>query len=282
MGMRIGSVRCVSAGGFHKMAYAEWGSPSAGRTVVCVHGLTRTGRDFDRFAGALEDRFRVVCPDVVGRGISDRLRDPSGYGFPQYVNDLTVLMARIDAETVDWVGTSMGGLIGMTMAAADGSPVRRLVLNDVGPLVSKQGLERIRSYLETDWTFETAEGAEAHVRAVYAPFGSLSDDEWRHIVDHTVRCDEDGVWRMIFDPAIVEPMRQEPVEDVDLWPIYDRITCPVLLVRGAQSDIVTDAVAAEMKQRGPRADVIEFQDCGHAPTLMPAEQIAAVREWLIG
>ncbi len=280
--MRIGNVRCVSAGGFHRMAYAEWGAPSAGRTVVCVHGLTRTGRDFDRFAGALEDRFRVVCPDVVGRGASERLRDPNGYGFTQYVNDMTVLLGRIGADRVDWVGTSMGGLIGMIMAAADGSPIDRLVLNDVGPLVSKQGLERIRAYLETDWAFDTAAAAEAHIRAVYAPFGPLSDDEWRHIFEHSVRHDEDGIWRMAFDPGIVEPMKQEPVDDVDLWPLYDKIACPVLLVRGAQSDIVTSEVAAEMRQRGPRADVIEFPECGHAPTLMPAEQIAAVREWLIG
>jgi len=280
--MRIDSVRCVSAGGFHNLAYAEWGAPSAGRTVFCVHGLTRTGRDFDRFAGALEDRFRVVCPDVVGRGASDWLRDPGGYGFTQYVNDMTVLLGRIGADRVDWVGTSMGGLIGMIMVAADNSPIERLVLNDVGPLVSKQGLERIRAYLETEWAFDTAAEAESHVRAVYAPFGTLGDDEWRHIVEHSVRRGEDGTWRMIFDPGIVEPMKQEPVEDVDLWPLYDKIACPVLLVRGAQSDIVTPEVAAEMTQRGPRADVIEFADCGHAPTLMPAEQIAAVREWLIG
>ncbi len=282
MGMRASSVRCVSTSGFHRMAYVEWGAPSAGRTVVCVHGLTRTGRDFDRFAGALESRCRVVCPDIVGRGASDWLRDPAGYGFPQYVNDMTVLLGRLGVDKVDWVGTSMGGLIGMLMAAGEDSPIERLVLNDVGPLVSKDGLARIRAYLERQWAFATAEEAEAHIRTVYAPFGQLGDDEWRHIVDHSVRRSDDGRWRMAYDPAIVQPMLDAPDEDVDLWPVFDRIGCPVLLLRGATSDVLSREVATEMTKRGPRAELVEFSDCGHAPTLMPAEQIAVVREWLIG
>lgn len=282
MGMRSDSVRCVSQAGFHRMAYTEWGATSARRTVVCVHGLTRNGRDFDRLAGALEDRCRIVCPDIVGRGASERLRDPKAYELPQYVNDLTVLLARLAVDGVDWVGTSMGGLIGMLMAAAEGSPVERLVLNDVGPLVSRAGLERIRTYLERDWSFASAAEAEEHIRAVYAPFGDLTEEEWRHIVEHSLTRDGDGVWRMSYDPAIVEPMKQQADEDVDLWPVYDRITCPVLLIRGVHSDIVTPEVAAEMQERGPRAQVIEIQDCGHAPTLMPADQIASVREWLFG
>ena len=143
-------------------------------------------------------------------------------------------------------------------------------------------MARIRAYLESDWTFPSQGEAEAHIRTVYAPFGVLGDDEWRHIVDHSVAREDDGTWRMRFDPAIVEPMKQEPVEDVDLWPVYDRIACPVLVLRGATSDVLTREVAEEMTERGPRAELVEFADCGHAPTLMPAEQIAVVRKWLIG
>ncbi len=170
------------------MAYAEWGAAEAARVVLCVHGLTRSGRDFDRLAAALAaSGCRVVCPDVVGRGSSDWLEDPAGYAYPQYLADMTALIARLDVEAVDWVGTSMGGLIGMMLAAQPGTPIRRLVINDIGPFIPKAALARIGDYLGQDQSFADLEAAEAHLRTVHAPFGPLTDAQWEHLTLHSVR-----------------------------------------------------------------------------------------------
>ncbi len=289
---RPGVVRCLSPGGFHTMAYREWGAPDAARVVICVHGLTRTGRDFDSLAAALaEAGCRVVCPDVVGRGDSGWLADPAGYGFPQYLADMTVLLARLEAETVDWVGTSMGGLIGMMMAAQPGTPragtpVRRLVLNDVGPFLPKAALARIAGYVGHDPRFADLAAAEAYVRDVHAGFGALADHEWRHLAETSVVAaegegEEDGALRLRYDPGIGAGFRARPVEDVDLWAVWDRIVAPSLVLRGANSGLLLPETAAEMTRRGPRAELVEIADCGHAPALMEPGQIALVRDWLI-
>ena len=287
---RPGAVRCLSPGGFHPMAYREWGAPDAARVVICVHGLTRNGRDFDALAAALaEAGCRVVCPDVVGRGDSGWLADPAGYGFPQYLADMTVLLARLGVEAVDWVGTSMGGLIGMMMAAQPGTPLRRLVLNDVGPFLPKAALERIAGYVGHDPRFADLAAAEAYVRDVHAGFGALADHQWRHLAETSVvtaeaegEGGEDGALRLRCDPGIAAGFRARPAEDVDLWAVWDRITVPSLVLRGADSGLLLPETAAEMTRRGPRAERVEIAGCGHAPALMEAGQIALVRDWLLG
>lgn len=274
------SVQCASPRGLHRIAYLEWGDPRNRDVLVCVHGLTRTARDFDELARALCSQFRVVCPDVAGRGDSDRLPDAMGYGVPQYVADMVTLIARLDVEAVSWVGTSMGGLIGMALAAQAGSPVKRLVLNDVGPLITRESLERIASYVGKAPTFASVDEAERYIRAISAPFGQHSDAQWRFLTETWLRRNDDGTWRAHYDPRIAEP-RLVPDKDFDLWSLYDAMRCPTLLLRGELSDLLTRDTAGEMARRGPRAKVVEIRGVGHAPTLMHPEQIALVREFLL-
>jgi len=275
-------VRCISPGGLHRMAYTEWGERDNPNVLVCVHGLTRNGRDFDDLARALATDYRVICPDVVGRGRSDWLRVPSGYGFPQYVADMMVLLARLDVESVHWFGTSMGGLIGMFIASQEDSPITRLILNDVGPVISAESLKRIGDYVGRAPSFDTYEDAEKYIRLVSAPFGSLSDAQWRHLTESSLRHAADGRLEMRYDPGIGEPFRQGFVfQDVDLWPIYDRIRCPTLVVRGADSDLLTPETLQAMAMRGPRPQTVEIPDVGHAPMFLEAAQVGIVRDFLL-
>ncbi len=281
---REGRVQCLSTSGLHHMAYVEWGDPANPDVVVCVHGLTRCSRDFDDLARALADRYRVVCPDVVGRGKSGQLLDKRLYGIPQYVSDMVTLLARLNVEKVHWVGTSMGGLIGMGLAAQAGSPVKSLVLNDVGPVVTAASMARIGDYLGRAPRFDRFEMAEAFVRIIAAPFGPLTDAQWRHLTVHTVREAADGKFEFSYDPGIAEPFRELAAagggKDMELWPVYDAITCPTLLLRGAKSDLLTPETALAMTQRGPRAELVEFSGIGHAPVLMEPDQIVPIRNFL--
>jgi len=275
----------LSPAGFHRLSYTEWGDPRSQHVVVCVHGLARNARDFDVLAQALERHCRVLCPDVVGRGQSDWLARKEDYGFPQYLADMVTLLARatehLPAEgRIDWVGTSMGGLIGIALAAQPRHPIRRLVLNDVGPFVPKAALERIARYLGKAPRFATLEEAERYVRVVSAPFGPLTDSQWRHLTEHNIRREADGRWVMSYDPAIAATFAA-PLADIDLWPLWDRIDCPVLALRGMLSDLLLPGTAQEMTRRGPRAKLMEFAGIGHAPTLMAADQVEAVCRFLL-
>jgi pimeloyl-ACP methyl ester carboxylesterase len=274
------SVLCASPAGLHRIAYREWGDPRNRDVLVCVHGLTRSGQDFDELARALRARFRVVCPDVAGRGDSDRLADAKLYVWAQYVADMVTLIARLDVETVNWLGTSMGGFIGMALAAQNGTPVRKLILNDAGPVIGKASLERIRAYVGAAPMFPTIEDAEKYIRTISAPFGPHSDAQWRFLTETWVRKNEDGNWRPHYDPRIVEPFPAGD-KDVDVWAVYDAVRCPTLLIRGEHSDVVSRQTVAEMTRRGPKAKVVEIRGVGHAPTLLHAEQSAIVRDFLL-
>lgn len=281
-GMRNRSVQCMSAHGLHRMAYVEWGDADNPRVLICVHGLTRNCRDFDFLARALAREYRVVCPDVVGRGRSDWLKVSDGYGLPTYANDMMTLIARLDVDKVHWLGTSMGGLIGMTLASQENSPIERLVLNDVGPLITGESLKRIGEYVGKAPRFPTLDDAEKYIRLVAAPFGPLSDPQWHHLTVHATRETAEGEIEMAYDPAIAEPFRKAFVfADVDLWPIYDAIHCPTLVMRGAESDLLLHETAAEMAERGPKARLAEIPGVGHAPMLMDEAQIGIVREFLL-
>lgn len=263
------------------MSYLEWGDARNRDVVVCVHGLTRNARDFDELARALCGRFRVVCPDVAGRGDSDRLADPMRYDVPQYVADMVTLVARLDVEAVSWVGTSMGGLIGMALAALPGSPIQRLVLNEAGPVISLASLQRIGSYVGNTPAFATIEQAEAYVRMICAPFGPHSDAQWRQLTEAWMKKEEGG-WRPNYDPGIAEAFRATmPDKDLELWPLYDAVRCPTLVLRGELSDLLSAQTADGMARRGPKAKILEVKGVGHAPSLMHTDQIALVRDFLM-
>lgn len=283
-------VNCLDATGLHRMAYWEWAGPSAEAPVlVCVHGLSRQGRDFDALARALSDRYRVICPDVVGRGHSDWLRQPAGYQVPAYVSDMVALLARLDVAQVDWVGTSMGGLIGLGLAALprpDGvvSPIRRLVLNDVGPAIRFEALQRIGTYLGKAPRFASVAEGAAYLRTISEGFGPHSDDEWLALSAPLFR--QDGAeWRLHYDPAIALPFAAVTPElvaagEAALWAAYEQLRCPTLLIRGAESDLLTAETARAMTTRGPHARLVELPGVGHAPTLIHDDQVSIVREFL--
>ena len=286
-------LNCLDARGLHRMAYWAWGDPANPRVLVCVHGLTRQGRDFDTLARDLCGEYRVICPDVAGRGRSDRLPDAMGYGIPTYVADMVALVARLGVPQVDWVGTSMGGLIGLGLAAlptAAGSPglVRKLVLNDVGPTIEPSSLQRIGSYLGRPALWATVDEAADALRAVSLGFGPHTREEWLALTrPQLVQHDSGNGYKSHYDPAIAVPFKAATPEmaamgEALLWQSYDRLTCPTLLLRGAESDLLSPATAQAMTQRGPRARLVAFAGVGHAPTLVAADQRAAIRQFLLG
>jgi pimeloyl-ACP methyl ester carboxylesterase len=276
------SVQCASPKGLHRIAYLEWGDPRNRDVLVCVHGMTRSARDFDELARSLCGHFRVACPDLAGRGDSDRLADPLLYVVPQYLSDMVTLIARLDAESVRWVGTSLGGIVGMALAAQPGTPVKKLVLNDAGPVIAKPALERIASYLGKPLGFVSLEAAERYIREIAAPFGAHSEAQWRFLTETWLRRNDDGSWRPHYDVRVAEAFRASmPKGDLELWALYDAVRCPTLVLRGADSDLLSRGTAAEMARRGPHARVVEIAGVGHAPTLLHPDQIGIVRDFLL-
>lgn len=291
----------LSSSGFHRVHYTDWGDPTNERVVICVHGLSRNCRDFDFLAAELAADFRVVCADIAGRGRSDWLANKDDYAYPQYMADLNALIARLTEPAVPvgilgllsrllrnqhrdrkiyWVGTSMGGLLGMLLAAMPGSPIARLVVNDVGPLIPRASLQRIAEYLGQDPRFKTYAELESYVRLISAPFGPLTDTQWRHLTETGARQHDDGTWGMCYDPQIAVPFRKGPLVDVDLWKYWDAIRCETLLLRGSESDLLLKQTAEEMQARGPRPRMVEFPGVGHAPMLMAGDQIRVVADFL--
>ncbi len=286
-------VSCPDASGAHRMAYWQWGDADAAHTIVCVHGLTRQGRDFDVLAQALLARatspLRVVCPDVVGRGMSDWLQDPQAYGIPSYSADMLSLLAQLKPQTLDWVGTSMGGLIGMAVCAhakAVGAEVRRLVLNDVGPVLEWQSLLRIGAYLGKQMHFDSEQQAADALWNIASSFGPHTPAQWLALSRHMLKPDPQGGVRLHYDPAIAMPFQgvtqEQTVQgEAALWGLYDAITAQTLLLRGAESDLLSELTAQQMTQRGPKARLVEFAGVGHAPTLVADDQTAVVASFLL-
>ncbi|CAG0967000.1 2-(acetamidomethylene)succinate hydrolase [Burkholderiales bacterium] len=281
-GSRIRHVSCLAGGQLHRVAYREWGDPANPRAVVCAHALTRNSRDFGPLARALSSRWRVVAPDMPGRGASDRLRDPMLYQVPTYVADAVTLIARLDVEELCWVGISLGGLMGMGLAAMDRTPIRRLVISDAGPVIARAALERIAGYVGVSSVFPTRAAAFATIRAVSEPFGPHDAAQWNFLVDNVLVRRDDGSYALHYDPAIGVPFRAALAApgDVDLWGTWDAIRAPTLVLRGGDSDLLGAATAAEMTRRGPRADLVTLPGVGHAPTLVPDAQIEIVRAFL--
>jgi pimeloyl-ACP methyl ester carboxylesterase len=281
-GPRFGEVASFSTKGYHRIAYTEWGAPDAARVAVCVHGLTRQGRDFDPLALALAQRgYRVLCPDLAGRGRSQWLADPADYDLPQYTRDMVVLLARAGGQEVDWVGSSLGGLIGIQLASQPKTPIRRMVINDVGPFLPSQALSRLGRYLwSMPKSFANFHAAEAYFREILAPYGVLGDSEWYHLTAHSIRRGEDGRFRLLIDPGVGRAIRPAMAYSMSMWRQWDALRCPVLILRGQYSDMLTADISKQMLARGPASRLIEFPDCGHAPALLNLRQIAPVVQWL--
>jgi pimeloyl-ACP methyl ester carboxylesterase len=273
---RPGEVRYLLNGAFYRMAYVECGNPAA-PAVVCVHGLTRTGRDFDVLAEALSDRFRVICPDLPGRGASDWLPDGALYNPVSYVQALSHLLAAIQTPVM-WVGTSLGGICGMAIAAAPGQPIVRMVLNDIGPHIPAAALARIRDYISDAPEFADLAELEMHLRRVHAPFGRLTDAQWAHLARTSARTLANGRLALHYDPAIAAPIRATLPVDADMWAWWEKIAIPVLALRGVDSDLLLPDTLERMRKSG--AAVLEVPDCGHAPALMDEPTIAAIRRFL--
>lgn len=289
-------VLCPDPSGGHRMAYWQWGNARATHVVLCVHGLSRQGRDFDVLAQALCARaggtLRVVCPDVVGRGQSDWLQDPSGYQIPTYVADMLALLGQLKPSTLDWVGTSMGGLIGMVVSGQPElplpAPVRRLVLNDVGPSIEWQALQRIGEYLGKSGQFSSVQQAADALWVAATEFGPHTPAQWLALSRHMVKPvgDTAGNFRLHYDPDIALPFRAMTPESAAqgealLWQLYDNITAATLLTRGAQSDLLSRETAQAMTRRGPRARLVEFEGVGHAPTFITDQQVQTVVSFLL-
>lgn len=272
------SLKSLSLHGFHRVVSHEWGDPANPRVVICVHGLTRTGRDFDVLGEALARTHRVLAVDMPGRGRSEWLNVKTDYVYPTYLTTLTALIAASGAESVDWVGTSMGGLLGIVMAAQPGTPIARLVVNDVGPTVEPAALARIGSYLGTDPTFASEAELIAYVRAI-SPFGPHDDAQWDHLARTTMSRRPDGRFGFVYDPGIAVPFRNGAASP-DLWPLWDAVTCPTLVLRGAESDLLSATTARAMTQRGPKARLVELAGVGHAPTLLIRNQVETIVDFL--
>lgn len=291
-------VNCPDASGGHRMAYWGWGDPQAPRLVVCVHGLSRQGRDFDVLAQALVQRSdgstRIVCPDVAGRGRSDWLKDPQGYVLPTYVGDMLALLTQLHKEApiqdLSWFGTSMGGLIGMGVAGTPKLPlpvrIKRLVLNDVGPVSQWEAIRRIGAYIGQAGRFATLQQAADAMWAISSSFGPHTPAQWLALSEPMLKPHPEGGFMLHYDPAIgvpVKAMTEQQAADgqATLWSLYDAIDARTLLMRGAQSDLLSQEAAVEMTQRGPRAQLVEFEGVGHAPTLVAAGQVHVATGFLL-
>jgi pimeloyl-ACP methyl ester carboxylesterase len=283
---RLEEVAALGPRGFTRVAYAEWGPRDADQVVLCVHGLTRNGRDFDFLARRLAMRgMRVVAPDLPGRGRSAWMANPSDYNTPLYLAAMSAVIARTGAKAVDWVGTSLGGHVGMEMAALAGAPIRRLVLNDFGARVAGAALQRIGAYLRHQRRFKSVEEVDAHLRAIHETFGNLTDAHWRHIANHSAVKTEEGDYRQHFDPGIGRAFSWPMMVDVALWDVWEKVSCPVLILRGEDSDLLHASTVRDMKKRGIAAKKnlvrsIEVRGSGHAPALMTDSQIALIEDFL--
>jgi len=267
--------------GGHKIVYSDWG-PEGAQPLICIHGLTGNGFDFDYIApGLVEDGYRVIAVDLPGRGRSDFLSDPMAYNYDQYCADLWQLLDELGVNDVDWLGVSLGGLLGIRMAGAQNSPIRRLILNDIGPEVPQEALDFIYQVIAQAYLFNSIEELELRMRATRGlSWGPITDEQWKHMAAHNNRAIPEGGYSYAYDPAIARVFESEPIGAVDLWPLWAQITCPTLVLRGGQSMLLLEKHVKKMRENGPDFDYHVFAGCGHVPSLMAPEQIAVVREWL--
>lgn len=275
------SLTCINPTGTHHISYQQWGTNTGKPPIICTHGLTRNSHDFDKLAKTLSSQAQLICPDIVGRGKSDHLPNIALYDYAQYVSDMATLIARGKHTQVDWIGTSMGGLIGMMLAASPLSPIRRLIINDVGPFLEAAALERISTYVGGAPHFNTLDDVEQYLRTIHAPFAPMSNEDWQHMAATSAEKTSNGHYQLTYDPKIGTALRASLTgEDINLWPIWEAIKCPTLVLRGQFSDLLSQATATRMTQTGPKAKQIEIAEAGHAPSLMSEDQIQIIKTWL--
>lgn len=284
-------IQGLSEEGFHNIYYRDYGASSSPQTLVCVHGLTRNSCDFHFLATALQDSRRIVAPDVVGRGKSDRFKNPQNYGYAQYLADMNALLQRLETPQVDWLGTSMGGLFGIILASLPRTPLKRLILNDIGPFVPASAIARIKMYASSEVIFDSLDQAHEILKGTYAPFGPMSPHHWDYLLSHSLVKIEEG-YTLAYDPQATGAVEgneadheksmvaEDRLGDVTFWEFWDKITCPVLVINGRDSDILPPEVIQEMSTRGPKFEHVYIEETGHAPSLMPEDQIDVVRAWL--
>ncbi|MCZ8015873.1 MAG: alpha/beta hydrolase [Limnobacter sp.] len=282
---RLHKVQWLSPQGLHRLAYREWGDPDNPHVLLCVHGLTRSSADFDAMAQVLGKDLRIVAADMPGRGASDWLPNPALYAVPVYVTACVALVARLNAQTLDWFGTSMGGLIGMGYACLPDNPIRKLILNDVGPSLNLSALQRIGEYVGKPVQFQTLADARTYIRSISQPFGPHTESQWNALTD-SVLVQKDQYWVPHYDPAIGQAFQNLSesttlMHEAALWAAYDAIKADTLVVRGEHSDLLSHATVENMRQRGPKARVVEIKGVGHAPTFVQNEQIHLVRDFLL-
>lgn len=263
--------------GFHKIAYTDWGDSP--KIIICMHGLTRNGRDFDYLAENLSNNYRIICPDLPGRGASEKFNNPRFYNQAQYAADATSLIARTNAQSIIWIGTSLGGALGMYLASLQNTPIKALVLNDIGPVISKIGISRISKYANKELIFATMDDVENYLRRAYNTSEEVTDEQWRQLAKSSVY-KLDGQYTLAYDPNAGNGLRKWWIGDIKLWSWWSKIQCPVLVLRGARSDILLPETVARMQTEGPDTTVFEIPGCGHAPMLMTRDQIDMIQNWL--
>lgn len=276
----------LNSRGYHRIAYNDWGDADA-RAIIGVPGLTGNGHDFDEIAKDLvQQGFRFIAVDLAGRGQSDFLPEPMDYNYNQYCHDLMALLAHLDlaeAASVDWLGISLGGLLGIRLAGMQGSPIARLILNDVGPEVPKNALDFIHMVISQLYSFDTLAALEERMRNTRGlTWGPVSDEQWHNMAAHNARALPDGTITYSYDPQIARIFETQPLGDADLWPYWQNITAPVQVLHGIKSVVLTADIIDRMRQnyRGQSFDLVQFSDCGHVPSLMHPTQIEVVRQWL--
>lgn len=265
----------------HHIFYKEWGDSSNPNALLCAHGLTRNSGDFDYLCRKMEDQYHIVCPDMPGRGQSDWLAKDE-YHYTVYIADAIALIARLGAKKIDWIGTSMGGLMGMILAAQPNTPIRKLVINDAGPAMSRETQISIGKYAGNDDRFNTFEEVVAYFKNLYSTWGKISDEHWINLARQSSRQLPDGIFSLAYDPAIVAPLKEnlDALQDVSVWPIYEAVQIPMLLLHGTESTILSSNLVEEMKQRNKNLEVIDFPGIGHAPSLTEESQVELIRTWL--
>ena len=270
---------------FRRIAYYQFGREDNPDKVICLHGLTRNGLDFEWLADELAEDFHVICPDMAGRGNSNWLENKSDYNYATYLSDIGVLSVALSLIQVDWIGTSMGGILGMMLAAKKPNFIKRLVLNDIGAVVSAQGLLRIAGYIGKDRDFADKTDAMAYAKSILAPFGIRSEEHWRQIFKASFVQLPDGRYAIAYDPGIGKPFIQsvnDDMADIDLSGFWNKVQCPSLVIRGELSDILSHANAKAMCESKPLAELVEWAGIGHAPSLLEPAQIELIANWLKG
>lgn len=281
--MKSNWINCVDGDYEYKMNYTQWGDLNNPNVLICVHGLTRNCRDFDYLAKVLSKDYLVICPDVVGRGKSDRLSRPENYDFPLYCWNLLILINKLNLTNINWLGTSLGGIIGMMMASWENSPIKKLILNDVGAWIAKEEIQKIADYLALENPrFSTFNEGLVYLKKVHQQFGNLTAEMWEHLAKYSLNLTVKGDYILHYDPNIALIFKQEEqIKDVNLWIFWEKITCPVLLLHGEESRILTTETMEKMQEIKPNMQVINWSNCGHAPSLMIPEQIEIIKSWLI-